>query len=108
MAELTEPADRPLEVTIKGDHPTVVRLRGDLDIATSPVLEEALAALIASEPTGSIVFDFSHVGFVDSSGLAVLITVARAGHEVVVRGATEIVARVIEATGLTPVIHVEP
>ena len=108
MAELTDPADRPLEVAIKGDHPTVVRLRGDIDIATSPVLEQALATVIASEPTGPIVFDFSHVGFVDSSGLAVLITVARAGHEVVVRGASDTVARVVEATGLTPVIHVEP
>ena len=46
-------------------------VRGDLDLATAPALDEALADAIR-ESTGAFVVELYGVGFLDSSGLQVL------------------------------------
>lgn len=50
----------------------VVRLAGDLDIATAPRVRRAVLDLLADSPDPVLV-DLGHVGFMDSSGLAVLV-----------------------------------
>ena len=52
-------------------------VQGELDIATSPLLDEALARARASDAT-SIVVDLLAVSFMDSTGLHVLIRHTRA------------------------------
>ena len=52
----------------------VVRVDGDLDMATSPELEEALEGADASK---RIVIDLSGCTFLDSSAVRVLIALAR-------------------------------
>jgi anti-anti-sigma factor len=63
------------------DHPdhTLVKVRGDLDIATAPALRERLVAALRPR-TGPLILDLSGVSFCDAAGLAVLIgTQRRAG-----------------------------
>ncbi|MFI6128178.1 STAS domain-containing protein [Micromonospora sp. NPDC051141] len=59
---------------------TVVEVRGELDLATSPQLHEALQRLV---DTGDrqVVVDLAGVGFMDSSGLGALVVVFRALRE---------------------------
>lgn len=86
--------------------PAVVRARGDIDIATSEAFASAIAE--ASGPEGgTVVVDMAEVGFIDSSGLAVLVHTANAGHHIVIRSASPVLRRVIDATGLSGVFEVE-
>ncbi len=69
--------DSPLRIdTVARDGSLVLKVHGELDIATSPLLDEALAR---ARDTGaaSIVVDLSSVSFMDSTGLHVLIKHAR-------------------------------
>lgn len=87
----------------------VVRVQGEVDLATAPELDEVLAAIDASD--GPVVVDLSEVSFLDSSGLSVLVRshqhLRSSGGEglrlVVTRPATQ---RVLDATGLSEVFEV--
>lgn len=52
---------------------TIIRVSGDLDLATAPAFIEQLAGR-----AGPLVFDLRETSFVDSSGLRALLTVTRA------------------------------
>jgi anti-anti-sigma factor len=93
------------ESTPAGD--VVVRITGELDLATSPRLGEALAA---RAPGARLVIDLSGCTFLDSSGVRVLSTTATAAAEhggrlelVVVDPA---IARVLAITGVDTMIDV--
>lgn len=58
-----------------GDGATVVRVEGELDLATSPELETALDE---ADLAGRVVVDLSGCTFLDSSALRVLVHGARA------------------------------
>lgn len=49
---------------------TVLRVRGEIDLATAPVLEERVQQLQQGEP---LVLDLAAVDFVDSTGLRVIL-----------------------------------
>lgn len=49
-----------------------LKLLGELDLATVPILHQRLAS--ASERKESVILDLSELEFIDSSGLRVLIT----------------------------------
>ena len=70
-----EQLDVEIEVA-RPEGPSVLKLRGDLDLHTAPGLRERLAALIDA---GSlrVVVDLSEVAFMDSTGLGVLVGAAR-------------------------------
>jgi anti-sigma B factor antagonist len=69
---------RPFEVEVT--HPegaTLVSARGELDIATVPMLQPVLGEL-----TGPVVLDLRGVSFIDASGLRLLLLAdARARHD---------------------------
>ncbi len=70
--------DVPLRIdTISRHGSLVLVVAGELDIATSPRLDEALARALATD-AASIVIDLSAVSFIDSTGLHVLIRYTRA------------------------------
>jgi anti-sigma B factor antagonist len=70
--------DAPLRIdTVERDGSLVLVVHGEVDIATSPLLDEALARARATNAT-SIVVDLRPVTFIDSTGLHVLIRHARA------------------------------
>ncbi len=63
----------PLKIdTVGRDGSLVLVVQGELDLATAPRLDEALADAIATGAS-SIVVDLQAVSFMDSSGLHVLI-----------------------------------
>src|SRR5688572_26469612 len=66
-----------MEIDSVGD--AVVYAEGDIDVATSASLQEALAK--ALETSSSIVFDGAGVRFIDSSGLTALIWGYHGAHE---------------------------
>jgi anti-anti-sigma factor len=55
---------------------TIVALRGELDIASAPVLRERLLGVM-SERASQLVLDLAAISFCDASGLAVLVNTGR-------------------------------
>ncbi len=77
-----------------------VGLYGELDVATAPILRERLA-----DAYGNVIIDCSALTFLDSSGVAELIMLARRA-TVIVTKPSNIVRRVVETLGLTEVLGV--
>lgn len=59
------------------DGTAVVVPAGELDLATAPALETALARAFAEVGSGRIVLDLRELDFIDSSGLRTLLTARR-------------------------------
>ncbi len=88
----------------------VCRISGDLDASSSPRLRSALAEQL--EAGSDVVVDLSGLGFVDSSGLGVLVGALKrfgaGGHALSLRAPTASFHRVLETTGLSKAFVVEP
>ena len=97
-----------VEVAERGPTSQAFRLAGDVDMLTSQRLRTAVADALDGTAADELVFDVAGVGFVDSSGLSVLINLAQGGRRVVLRNPTDVVRRVIETTGLTQLLRLEP
>ena len=88
-----------------------VHVRGELDLATSPELEEALRREIGAGRR--VVVDLSDVAFIDSTGLNTLIAALRAcdakgGALTVSPTLPSQVRRVLEITGLNKLLPLAP
>jgi anti-sigma B factor antagonist len=107
MAELT-PAPPELTVTpsSEGGVP-VLAVVGELDMSNAAALKTAIASS-GGEQSGRLVFDLSGLRFIDSAGIAVLLEAAERVDSVSVRDPAPAVRRVIEVTGLTDVLPLEP
>ena len=71
-------ADIPLKIDIEErDGSLVLAVEGELDIVTSPVLDDALERARATDAE-TIVVDLLGISFIDSTGLHVLIKHVRA------------------------------
>ena len=62
----------PATPVLRQDRENVLPLEGDIDLHVSPVVREALNAMIKKKPE-RIVIDLSRVTYIDSSGVAALI-----------------------------------
>jgi anti-sigma B factor antagonist len=85
-----------------GDAPAVVRVVGELDMASVPHIRSAFAAVEAGDP-GVIAMDLGEVTHLDSGGLRALLEVARRatgdGRRVIVVAPPEgPVARILQLT----------
>lgn len=91
-----------------GTNGPTVHVAGEIDISTAPELTECLAAL-AHEPVVHV--DLTEVAFVESSGLAVLITEHKrrvaTGGTLVITGSSPLALRVFEITGLDRVLNLD-
>ena len=85
---------------------TVVKITGEVDLATVGAVERELDPLMQTPPD-RVVFDLSGVSFMDSSGIALLLRVAERVASVEVREPSDAVEMVIRATGLSDVLRVE-
>jgi anti-sigma B factor antagonist len=72
---------------------------GELDLASLPSVEGALAGLLTRRPQ-PVILDLGDLEFLDSSGIAVLVRIANHFGDVRTRSATQPVRRVIEVLGL--------
>jgi anti-sigma B factor antagonist len=101
MDELSATGQSRLSFEIsRGEEGSVLlRLGGELDIATTDELEAALGPLI-DDGTRRIVVDASSLEFADSSAIALLVRLANALEEVEIRQPPQLLAEVITRMGL--------
>ena len=89
---------------------TVVALAGELDLESSPRLDEVVGRLI-SRGHARLVLDLADLGFIDSIGLSALLTAQRraraANGWMVVRAASPRLRTILEATRLDRELHLE-
>lgn len=85
----------------------LVILAGELDSSNVASLEATIASITA-EHRERLVFDLSGLRFMDSAGIAVLIDAAAKVDAVRLRDPSPVVRRVIELTGLSGVLPIEP
>jgi anti-sigma B factor antagonist len=88
----------------------VVILEGELDLATAPQLERALREVQATSP-GRILIDLRDLGFMDSTGLAVIVRAQLAadtsGHRLALGHPPPQVKRLLQITGLVDLFTFE-
>jgi anti-anti-sigma factor len=88
----------------------VLRPSGELDLATSDAFRRDLRAALAGEPE-RLVVDLADVSFLDSSGIAVLVSAFKAQRErqaqLEVVNPQPIVQRALELVGLGTLIAAE-
>jgi anti-sigma B factor antagonist len=106
MVELnTEGGARGTVETRRDDNGTAyVTLGGEVDISNAAALRDVIDPIIDAKPE-TLVFEMGDLSFMDSSGIAVLLYAASNVRRVEVREPTTILRRVLEATGVTEVLH---
>ena len=68
------PTTDGLEIAIHhGEEGSILRLRGRLNIDSSPALRDRLLAMLQPQSPQAVIVDFSDVSYIDSSGIATLI-----------------------------------
>lgn len=99
-----------LEVVDRADGVVTARLSGDLDIVTSDEVKRELSRLL-DQGSVRLDLDLADVGFVDSSGLGVLVALHRhaeaQGAAFVVRSVPPPVRRLFEITRLGDLLRVD-
>jgi anti-sigma B factor antagonist len=89
---------------VRADRTATLVVSGDIDLATSPVLERHLANTLAVGDVDNVIIDLSAVQFLDSSGITVLLIGRRraraANTRFRVRGANKLVEKILRLTGV--------
>jgi len=109
MAELDEGASAELRIDTLVDPSgaCVITLAGELDVSNVQSLDATVASA-TEKPAQQLIFDLAELRFMDSAGIAVLIHASEKAQSVRLRNASPIVHRLLEVTGLTGVLPVEP
>jgi anti-anti-sigma factor len=83
---------------------TIVRIQGEIDIASAGEVRETFIDVLAASPTTHLVVDLSGVGFVDSTGIGVMVAAHRRvttnGGRFTAVVTTPAVRKVLQTTGL--------
>jgi anti-sigma B factor antagonist len=108
MAELEDDASQAtVEPVLDGSDGPVITISGEIDMSNVSRVEAQLDAALAPRYEHTV-FDLSNLTFIDSSGIAVLLRAAEKTDRLELRNASATVQRIIQATGLSTVLHVEP
>jgi anti-sigma B factor antagonist len=110
MAELEDSfpgAEAQIETSLDASGTPTVTVRGDLDMSNADALKATVASLAAGKPD-ELIIDFSGLRFMDSAGIAVLVDAANQVPSVRLRQPSDAVRRVVEITGLTAIVALEP
>jgi len=96
--------------TDPADGAPVIRLHGELDLATAPRLVEALRSALQPKPA-SLVVDLRELTFIDSTGIGVLMSAYRRaeaeGFSFVLRDPRRGVLRTLQVTGVAHLVLTE-
>jgi anti-sigma B factor antagonist len=95
-------------VSVSRDDEVIVALRGEVDLATAPLLERELA-LGPIRDARAVLVDLGRVAFMDLTGLRPLLSFAvppRPGHRVAITAVPPPVQRLLELSGLRRHFHV--
>ena len=108
MAELeAESGSRALvERVVDEDGDPVVRISGELDLSNVDEMRRVVDPIVAESPA-RLVFELSDLQFMDSSAITVFLQAAARVGRVELRNAGATVRRIVEATGLTDILHVD-
>ena len=108
MADLNPAGPAGTELEISDDDGTpVIRLAGELDMTSADDVRAAIDGVLRRAPA-RVVFETSGLQFMDSSGIALLLSVAQQVPEVELRAPSPIVRRLIELTGLEETLRITP
>jgi anti-anti-sigma factor len=109
MAELDEgpAAELRIDTLVDPSGACVITLAGELDVSNVESLDATVASA-TEKPAQQLIFDLAELRFMDSAGIAVLIDATEKAESVRLRNASPIVHRLVEATGLTRVLPIEP
>jgi anti-sigma B factor antagonist len=90
----------------------VLRIEGELDAATAPMLRANMSDLILRSGSMNVVLDVREMTFVDSTGLQALVTalhrVESLGGSLTLRSPTRQTSKLLDLTGLGKIFVVEP
>lgn len=91
---------------------TVVRVHGEVDLATADRLRDRLLQAAEASRCDCLVVDMSGLGFFDASGVRALVSVFQTltgqGRHVVLSEPSPIAARVLEALGMRRLFEIYP
>lgn len=94
----------------RSDEGALLRLSGELDLATAPALGDAVAEALELKPR-TLAVDLSELVFIDSTGISVLIAAhrraEREGSSLVLRQPRGGVLRTLQLTGVDQLIAIE-
>lgn len=107
---MTRAGDLDITVEALAQGGSVVRVDGELDLATKQRLEAAVEG--AADPTGRLVIDLTACTFLDSSAVRLLISTARsaqaAGGDLSLVASDPGLLRVLEIAAVDTVLSVHP
>lgn len=107
MAGMEDSSPLTVEVREQGAA-RVIRLYGELDVATAPVFDARLASVLESH-AGPVVVDLAPLSFLDSKGLACFLRAgSRAPDRIAIASPKERITRLFQATGLAERLRVRP
>jgi anti-sigma B factor antagonist len=86
---------------------SALHVAGEVDLSNAALLRQAIEEFLASAPP-RLVLDVHELTFMDSSGLAVLLQAATRVEAVVVRHPRDVIRRLLETTGVTHILQMEP
>jgi anti-anti-sigma factor len=85
----------------------VIALIGEIDLSNVDGVRATIKSTVA-EARERIVFELGALEFLDSSGIALLLWAAAQTDAVQLRQPSDIVRRIIEVTGLSEILHMDP
>ena len=89
----------------------VLSISGELDLATSPLLQEHLLEA-AQANVSEVVVDLKHSTYMDSVGLGVLVSahkrLATGGGELIIRSSPSRSSNLFKAAGLSSYLNIRP
>jgi anti-anti-sigma factor len=106
MDELSDERPAGFELLAGDQVERRVALSGELDFATVPAVEEALAGVLAERPR-RLVLDLSAVSFADSSAIALWVRCSSEVEHFELHGVSPLLARVLERMGLLEKLGVQ-
>src|SRR5436305_12712036 len=100
MAELDRdaPAEAAIETRTDSSGAPVISVSGELDMSNAGKLEATVESIVADRPD-RLIFDLSGLRFMDSAGIAVLLSAAGKVAAIELRDPSPPVRRVVELTG---------
>lgn len=89
----------------------LLHLHGELDMATTPALDQALTTVLGDE-AGELVVDLSCLTFLDSTGISMLLSAVQrakeAGKGFRVRSPNRPVRKALHLTGVEDILSLDP
>jgi anti-anti-sigma factor len=108
MDELTNPTEPQFTFELSAeDGSPLLKLAGELDLATTEELEAALAEVINSRP-GRLIIDARNLRFADSSAIALWVNWANALDELEIREPPDLLRHILTRMGLADTLRLVP